>query len=265
MEEHDWLTSDDFPAVFSLATENPDHQLVRCCRSDRKLRLLAAAACRKSLGTKVMSTRFWDAVCALEDHADGNPVNESLLWTYFHKEWDPVILADLACYKVPDAVSLVRDITGNVFRPVYRDDGAYPKSLDLILFETKWATPQVFDLARAAYEQRLPDYSLDPARLAVLSDALEEQGCPAEIQTLERCSYCQGQGFIRHSEKKGGPYEPRGPLYVIAPPRGDVSCYICQQSGRVVRIHPHPVLAHLRSPGPKYRGSWSLDTVLGKS
>jgi len=27
---------------------------------------------------------------------------------------------------------------------------------------------------------------------------------------------------------------------------------------------PHPLLAHLRSPGKKYRGMWSLDIVLGK-
>ena len=41
-----------------------------------------------------------------------------------------------------------------------------------------WLTPQVMLLARAAYLERiLPSGELDPARLAVLADALEEAGC----------------------------------------------------------------------------------------
>jgi hypothetical protein len=32
-------------------------------------------------------------------------------------------------------------------------------------------------LARAAYEERLPEGALDPARLHVLADAVEEAGC----------------------------------------------------------------------------------------
>ena len=27
---------------------------------------------------------------------------------------------------------------------------------------------------------------------------------------------------------------------------------------------PHPLLAHLRSPGPHVRGCWALDTILQK-
>jgi hypothetical protein len=39
----------------------------------------------------------------------------------------------------------------------------------------------VASLAAAAYEERLPlNGTLDPARLAVLSDALEEAGCADE-------------------------------------------------------------------------------------
>jgi hypothetical protein len=41
-----------------------------------------------------------------------------------------------------------------------------------------WLTPQVAALAQAAYDQRtLPAGTLDPARLGVLADALEEAGC----------------------------------------------------------------------------------------
>jgi hypothetical protein len=60
---------------------------------------------------------------------------------------------------------LVHDIFGNPFRPATR--------------EGAWVTPTVTGLASAAYEERvLPTGELDPARLAVLADAIEEAGCP---------------------------------------------------------------------------------------
>jgi hypothetical protein len=60
--------------------------------------------------------------------------------------------------------SLLRDITGNPFRP--------------IALNPAWRTPTVTNLGTGAYEERaLPSGELDPARLAVLADALEEAGC----------------------------------------------------------------------------------------
>jgi hypothetical protein len=61
-------------------------------------------------------------------------------------------------------VSLIRDLFGNPFRPA--------------LVDPSWLTPDVLSLARAAYEERsLPAGTLEPARLALLADALEEAGC----------------------------------------------------------------------------------------
>jgi hypothetical protein len=55
-------------------------------------------------------------------------------------------------------------VFGNPFRPVPLDP--------------TWRTPAVVQLAQAAYEERsLPSGVLDPDRLVVLSDALEEAGC----------------------------------------------------------------------------------------
>jgi hypothetical protein len=60
--------------------------------------------------------------------------------------------------------ALLRDIAGNPFRPV--------------AVSPAWQTPQVVALAQTAYEERaLPSGELDPARLAVLADALEDAGC----------------------------------------------------------------------------------------
>jgi hypothetical protein len=58
---------------------------------------------------------------------------------------------------------LLRDLFGNPFRPVTLDPA--------------WLTPTVTGMAQAAYQERdLPSGHLDPARLAVLADALEEVG-----------------------------------------------------------------------------------------
>lgn len=60
--------------------------------------------------------------------------------------------------------NLLRDLVGNPFHPI---------SLD-----PTWLTSTVSSLAHAAYEHRvLPLGTLDPLRLAVLADALEEAGC----------------------------------------------------------------------------------------
>src|SRR5262245_54438909 len=67
------------------------------------------------------------------------------------------------CWDVRPAMAraFLRDIFGNPFRPVS--------------FVPVWRTPAVVALATAAYEERiLPAGTLDPDRLAVLADALEE-------------------------------------------------------------------------------------------
>jgi hypothetical protein len=69
--------------------------------------------------------------------------------------------------------ALLRDVYGNPFR--------------LVFFDPIWRTPTVLMLATASYEDRtLPTGHLDPDRLAVLADALEDAGCsdPAILEHL---------------------------------------------------------------------------------
>jgi hypothetical protein len=48
--------------------------------------------------------------------------------------------------------------------------------------EAAWLTPTIRGLARSAYDERqLPCGELEPQRLAVLADALEEVGAPGEL------------------------------------------------------------------------------------
>jgi hypothetical protein len=59
---------------------------------------------------------------------------------------------------------LLRDILGNPFCPISLDHS--------------WQTPTIVSLARTAYDNRtLPIGTLEPDRLAVLADALEDAGC----------------------------------------------------------------------------------------
>ena len=60
--------------------------------------------------------------------------------------------------------SILRDLFGNPYRPVSLDPA--------------WRTPDVLSLAQAAYDNRtLPAGTLEPERLGLLADALEESGC----------------------------------------------------------------------------------------
>jgi hypothetical protein len=63
---------------------------------------------------------------------------------------------------------LFRCVFGNPFRPVALDP--------------RWLTPEATGLALAAYDERaLPAGTLDPLRLAVFADALEEAGCSEQV------------------------------------------------------------------------------------
>jgi alkylation response protein AidB-like acyl-CoA dehydrogenase len=74
-----------------------------------------------------------------------------------------------ASLKYPEKVQqsrLLRDIFSNPFRPVT------PPAPSVLL----WNAGTVKRLAKEAYQQRLPEGTLDNPRLAVLADALEEAG-----------------------------------------------------------------------------------------
>lgn len=100
--------------------------------------------------------------------------------------------------------------------------------------EGKWMTREIHRIARGAYEERLEDGRLDPARLAVLSDAAEEAGCMDEdllghLRGKEGCGHCHGAGTVEV-------------------PSGWKPCIHCVNGIREIK---------------HWRGCWALDAFLG--
>jgi hypothetical protein len=166
--------------------------------SGRKLRLFGCACCRRIW--HLLDAGGRQAIAALERHADGRlgrrraerafrgavvsyllgprdgPAHAAAAAVHYTTAPRRAYLAALGgtwagralapqSWAAEHAVqcALLRDIAGNPFRPVVQD--------------ARYSRPDVRALARSAYRRRLPDGSLDPARLAILADRLEDSGC----------------------------------------------------------------------------------------
>jgi hypothetical protein len=122
--------------------------------SDRKLRLFACACCHR-----IRHLLLPEAFEALKVESVGRS------WPEANKAAGAWLAA------------VIRDLFGDPFRPV--------------TFSPSLLAPTVASLASAAYEHRLmPSGHLDPARLAVLADALLDAGCD-DVQLLE---HLRGEG-----------------------------------------------------------------------
>jgi hypothetical protein len=124
----------------------------------------------------------------------------------------------------PLQADLLREIVGSPFYYAPND-----------VKKPAWATTtRVQGLAHAAYDARVGDTGLLCLdRLSVLADALEDAGCPTTIP----CPECGGTGRLDDD--------------------GDGDGWICP------KVAPHPLLVHLRSPGPHVRGCHVIDYLLG--
>lgn len=252
MTEADWLTSDDPVAMLDyLALHQP---------SDRKLRLFACACYL----THAQDTGEGEAVRLAEAWADsGIPVvrREPRFWSVLaydaawaaHNQAEDSRIGSDPHRRVVTA-ALLREIVGNPFRPVTLpgEDHEWEQPFNRMAFcrrcgveyasdahrasltcppTRSWLTPTVLGIAQEAYDERLPDGTLDPDRLLILSDALEEAGCDNP-----HCIHCVNGVW--------GEFE----------------------DGAAIPCHctTTHILNHLRSPGPHVRGCWVLDLLLGK-
>lgn len=226
--------------------------------SNRKLRLLACAIFRASVGGTTWSVWSSTAVESAEKFADGAmtlrelqalhaEIPDNLIGEFLLRQNAQDAAESILRHHLPGShadasgeadawqlADILRDIVGNPFRPVVSHQA--------------WLTPLVVSLAQGAYDNRLPSGQLDPEQLAVLSDALEDAGCPVGVQV---CYLCNGTGIYQQEH-------PWGDTYAVE----TLTCHACQ--GERTRAAPHPLLAHLRSSGPHWRGCWAVDLLLEK-
>jgi hypothetical protein len=188
MTEKQWLACTD-PEKMLDQQENA---------SDRKLRLFGCACCRQ-VWASLTEGRFLAAVEVAERFADGRASNKELaaakrasgaalersgssgvvgatycaLGTAWSCTRNPPTAATYPLWVFTDEadrkrqVLILRDLFGNPYRPVS--------------IRPTWLAcgdGTVVKMAQSIYDDReLPAGTLDPARLAVLADALEEAGC----------------------------------------------------------------------------------------
>jgi hypothetical protein len=180
MTEQEWLTCTDPGAM---------ERFLQTRATSRKARLYCCACCRR-IWDLMTDQRCRVGVAVAEAYADGHVSLAELraahanaaaaagnyIYNVFNMAeftthpdvhlngWVASTAANHAGGDEEPYCEPLRSIFGNPFRPV---------ALDAV-----WRTATVRGLAQAAYDDRtLPAGTLDPMRLAVLADALEEAGC----------------------------------------------------------------------------------------
>ena len=182
MTEAEWLTSDDLVAMLRFLSGRV---------SRRKKRLFGCAVCRdiwplltdeRSRQAVEVSERYADGLAdakelaaAAQDARQAADEAEQARAAGWNAARSAAATADTPWAAAEQVVrsaafdaDLLRHVLGNPFRPP-------PPLAPSVL---RWDGGTVKRLAEGAYEQRdRPAGTLDPARVAVLADALEEAGC----------------------------------------------------------------------------------------
>lgn len=174
----------------------------------RKLRLLGCALCRR-IWELIPHELNRQAVLSVEEHPEDVDREQYPGGVFSHPELNRALCAsssvEYECvgnpaywavkylgrsyYKMPPgpAIAIVAARAQQARHEARADEAAAQAGLFRDIFANpprrvslaRWMAPTVASLALAAYDERfLPSGHLDPARLAVLSDALEEAGCP---------------------------------------------------------------------------------------
>jgi hypothetical protein len=193
MTEDQWLACIDSGA-FVCSGLLPPH--LASWGGARKSRLIACGWCRLH-SAELPDERSRRVVDAGEAYAEGLISETELLAAYLAAEgatrqgieghWRTVAWANSCAHPLDSSAwvsavaysdhdktdraaiaALIQEISGNPFCPV--------------MLAPSHRTPTIVSLARAVYDERqLPSGELDPHRLAVLADSLEEIGAPPEL------------------------------------------------------------------------------------
>ncbi len=240
MTESEWLASDDTGRMVELARSNvwsgPVPSGWRGV-SYRKLRLWVEA-CRQVCEKSTTLAFHWHDL-----DLPGGLAKTLPWWSGSEATGEPSYLGHLSA---ADRCHLLRDIVGNPFRPVKpaecncgscaRKGGQHHNGP---CARRRLLTPNVVGLANLAYDQRdKATGHIDPVTLAALADELEEAGCG-----VGRVHFCEDGATAFWWNDLFGKSRPH-----LTPDRAAA----------------HPLLAHLRSPGPHVRGCWAIDLITGR-
>jgi hypothetical protein len=170
--------------------------------SDRKWRLLACACCRR-IWHLLTDPRHREAVAVAERLADREVTPEQARaaadasysatfgQTVYQGFAANLLVRHLSSYDDWDETNRCPPLENTnlaadaVAEPLRQQERAAQAALvrdvfpfrQVVLFPA-WLTPTVVSLANSAYDERqLPSGEMDPGRLAILADALEEAGC----------------------------------------------------------------------------------------
>jgi hypothetical protein len=185
MTEREWMTSTDPQAMLTLLRDSSR-------ASERKLRLFTAAVCRHlrdalwRMTPVEVAEHFADGLASLEEleRAQAEAMREAGTM-YRHLDAEEVeaasqLLRGVAAREAAEGAALVVEVATAqrregaclLLRDIFRPLPLLPASL------LDWQDSLLVKLAHAAYDERqLPSGHLDPARLAVLADALLDAGC----------------------------------------------------------------------------------------
>lgn len=216
MTESDWLTSTDPQRLLGFVTGygqgNVWVETGRPKASDRQLRLWVEA-CRACMRPGAAWANRLDTEAELQ----------RALYDLCHRASS----AYQAECPMSIRAAILRDIFGNPFRPVTLCTTDCPDPTEGYHGPGCPITPTVLSLAQAAYAERDERTGqLDPLRLAVLADALEEAGCTE-------------QALLRHL---------RGEELIPQPATGNPPLAWCGPKR-----------------GPCVRGCWAVDLLTGRS
>lgn len=298
MNDYEWANSID-PHKMTAYLEN--EVISSNYQVERKLRLIACACCRMNWdkliddrsrkavevaeqfadglsSTSKRSTASIDAMEVLDEYQHNVPVvpRNQLKWATWaastcaqrtpsrlaRKTIDRAINAGATHINIANAI---RCIIGDPFKPsviMMTKAEKFASGHGHIAYE--WVTPIVKSLAQAAYGE-LINNQLDPERLTILADALEEAGCPSAI--VEPCPRCSEYIDNENNPWRGthGHHPERDP----ASGRhegGYTNCKVCNSGS----CHnnpgfistPNKILSHLRSMGSHWRGCYVVDLIL---
>jgi hypothetical protein len=273
MTENEWLTSEDPEAMLTTVRGKPGvipAGVKYSHSSTRKLTLFVAACHRAALPRS--PNDMLRAIREAEEIADGTREAFTSAVAAGHRAhfepprvrqllslslWSADLGDGLAEFEEQHnnrkyAAHLLRDLVGNPFRPVeWRWD---PKRLHSSGHH--WT---IINLAHTAYDQRDPVTGyLDPVRLSILADALEEDGCADQtllhhLRGWDLCPMCLGKGICT-DPLKGSDLVRMW------------SCQMCVSSPRSVPVHSSGIIksAGIVPAGPHVRGCWAVDLLSSK-